>query len=102
MTWQQKAACLNSTEIHPDSFFPTLGVDGVFAKEFCVERCDVREECLTYALDANIRYGIWGGLDDDERQTLRRRMQRSATATKRAQDPEAQALLEASDDAVAS
>jgi WhiB family redox-sensing transcriptional regulator len=35
--------------------------------------CDVRAECLEYALLHDERFGIWGGLSERERRRLRRR-----------------------------
>ena len=43
------------------------------AKEMC-SRCPVTWECLQYAMDAPIEFGIWGGLTANERWHLRRRM----------------------------
>jgi WhiB family redox-sensing transcriptional regulator len=36
------------------------------AKAVCA-RCDVRPQCLAYALERRMPFGVWGGLDDDER-----------------------------------
>ncbi len=35
--------------------------------------CEVRVECLDYALANDERFGIWGGLSERERRRLRRR-----------------------------
>jgi len=35
--------------------------------------CDVRAECLEYALAHDERFGIWGGLSERERRRLKRR-----------------------------
>ena len=37
-------------------------------------RCPVREACLAYALDARELWGIWGGLDPEERLALVHRL----------------------------
>lgn len=42
------------------------------AKEVC-RTCQVRDSCLGFALDANMQYGVFGGLSEDERRDLRRR-----------------------------
>lgn len=42
------------------------------AKAVC-QRCPVRGPCLDYALRNSIRYGIWGGLNQEERARERRR-----------------------------
>jgi len=36
----------------------------------------VREECLEFALATNQDAGVWGGLTEDERRTLKRARQR--------------------------
>ena len=41
------------------------------AKSICAA-CPVRQRCLEYAIAADERYGIWGGLTKDERRTVRR------------------------------
>ena len=43
------------------------------AKAVC-RQCDVREECLQYAIDSNQEYGIWGGLTEEERRYMRREL----------------------------
>jgi WhiB family redox-sensing transcriptional regulator len=45
------------------------------AKAICAG-CTVRAQCLDYALDTNQEPGIWGGLTEDERRTLRRHHKR--------------------------
>lgn len=35
--------------------------------------CDVRDQCLEYALQNDERFGIWGGLSERERRKLKRR-----------------------------
>ena len=35
--------------------------------------CDVRSECLEYALANDERFGIWGGLSERERRKLKKR-----------------------------
>jgi WhiB family redox-sensing transcriptional regulator len=35
--------------------------------------CEVRSECLEYALAHDERFGIWGGLSERERRRLKRR-----------------------------
>jgi WhiB family redox-sensing transcriptional regulator len=41
------------------------------AKAVCAA-CPVREQCLAHAVAYDERYGIWGGLNQDERRHLRR------------------------------
>ena len=50
------------------------------AKLVC-DTCEVRDACLEWALDAKQDHGVWGGLTEDERRSLRRRNARQrATA----------------------
>jgi WhiB family redox-sensing transcriptional regulator len=40
------------------------------AKSVCAT-CPVQKECLEHAISVDERYGIWGGLNHDERRLLR-------------------------------
>ena len=40
--------------------------------------CEVRAECLEFALDTNQDSGIWGGLSEEERRVIRRQRARRA------------------------
>jgi WhiB family transcriptional regulator, redox-sensing transcriptional regulator len=77
MDWRGRAAC--STE-DPELFFPigTTGpaVDQADAAKRVCASCEVREECLEFALATNQDAGVWGGLTEDERRTLKRARQR--------------------------
>ena len=42
------------------------------AKRVCLT-CNVRGECLEYALAHDERFGIWGGLSERERRKLKKR-----------------------------
>ena len=46
------------------------------AKKICM-RCVVREQCLSWALEAGQDHGVWGGLSEDERRAIKRRAARS-------------------------
>lgn len=58
-------------ETDPEAFFPEKGGTPEPAKRVCA-RCEVRAECLAYALTHDERYGIWGGMTEHERRRLRR------------------------------
>ena len=56
----------------PEAFFPEKGGSTREAKKVCLS-CDVRGECLEYALPNDERFGIWGGLSERERRKLKKR-----------------------------
>jgi WhiB family redox-sensing transcriptional regulator len=64
--WVDQALC---AQTDPESFFPEKGGSTREAKRVCLT-CDVRAECLEYALDYDERFGIWGGLSERERRKL--------------------------------
>ena len=66
--WQERALC---AETDPEAFFPEKGGSTREAKKICTG-CEVRAECLEYALSNDERFGIWGGLSERERRRLRR------------------------------
>lgn len=67
--WQEQALC---AQTDPEAFFPEKGGSTREAKRVCAS-CDVRAECLDYALENDERFGIWGGLSERERRRIRRR-----------------------------
>lgn len=67
--WQERALC---AQTDPEAFFPEKGGSTREAKRVCVS-CEVRSECLEYALANDERFGIWGGLSERERRKLKRR-----------------------------
>ena len=50
------------------------------AKAIC-HTCPVIEPCLEFAMETNQKYGIWGGLTDKERASLKRRRARARRAS---------------------
>ncbi|MBV7364118.1 WhiB family transcriptional regulator [Actinomycetaceae bacterium TAE3-ERU4] len=68
LAWQELALC---AQTDPEAFFPEKGGSTREAKNVC-EMCDVRQECLEYALANDERFGIWGGLSERERRKLKR------------------------------
>lgn len=86
--WSEQAACRTAD---PELFFTADGERGsqarrdstTTAKAVCAT-CQVRAECLTYAISPGTRqdYGVWGGLDQDERASLVRRTNRRKEAVR--------------------
>ncbi len=67
--WQDLAECAHDAgEV---DFFPARGESVRDAKEVCA-RCSVRSECLEFALRLRVAHGVWGGLSERERRSLRR------------------------------
>jgi WhiB family redox-sensing transcriptional regulator len=69
LSWQSDALC---AQTDPEAFFPEKGGSTRDAKRICTT-CDVRDQCLEYALQNDERFGIWGGLSERERRKLKRR-----------------------------
>ena len=67
--WQDRALC---AQTDPEAFFPEKGGSTREAKRIC-QGCDVKGECLEYALAHDERFGIWGGLSERERRKLKKR-----------------------------
>jgi WhiB family redox-sensing transcriptional regulator len=73
-TWQRKAACRGPESalfFAPTQPEPRAERDAreARAKRIC-GACDVRAECLDYALRIKDPHGIWGGLNESERRSL--------------------------------
>ena len=71
--WRNRASCRDTD---PDLFFPVgtthLALPQIdWAKSVC-RACEVRTECLRYALETNQEAGVWGGTSEEERRKLRR------------------------------
>ncbi|EHY88772.1 Transcription factor WhiB [Saccharomonospora azurea NA-128] len=67
--WQERALC---AQTDPEAFFPEKGGSTREAKRIC-QVCEVRDDCLEYALAHDERFGIWGGLSERERRKLKKR-----------------------------
>ena len=68
LAWQDGAACKDTWD---DTWFPEKGASTRWAKRICGQ-CEVRSECLEYALASNEQWGVWGGLSERERRQIRR------------------------------
>jgi WhiB family redox-sensing transcriptional regulator len=68
LDWQDRALC---AQTDPEAFFPEKGGSTREAKKVC-RTCEVRAECLEYALEHDERFGIWGGLSERERRRIKR------------------------------
>jgi WhiB family redox-sensing transcriptional regulator len=77
--WARRALC---ADVDPEIFFPANGDPATEARQVC-GRCPVTAECLAYSLSNNEAYGIWGGLDPEERRSLNRTLRTRAAAGER-------------------
>jgi WhiB family transcriptional regulator, redox-sensing transcriptional regulator len=68
LAWQSDSLC---AQTDPEAFFPEKGGSTREAKRICAS-CEVKAQCLEYALGNDERFGIWGGLSERERRKLRR------------------------------
>ena len=69
-----RAACSTAD---PELFFPISSSGPAVhqakrAKAICA-RCEIRQACLDYAIDAGPIQGVWGGTTERERRLLRQR-----------------------------
>jgi len=69
--WSDRAACLSA---EPEQFFPVGGAaaaawETAVAKQVCAG-CVVIDDCRDYALATRQPFGVWGGLDEEERRSL--------------------------------
>ena len=77
--WHGRGLCTGEA---PDIFFPARGDPGTQARKICAA-CPVRRDCLEYAMEAD-EFGVWGGLDQQERRNLKRKKRRRAAANRTA------------------
>src|SRR3954469_15421360 len=71
LEWSDRAACLSA---EPEQFFPVGGAaaatwEAAMAKRVCAG-CEVVVECRDYALATSQPFGVWGGLDEEERRAM--------------------------------
>lgn len=70
--WEDQALCVGRLEL----FFPDTDEDGNEigptdeAREICAG-CPVKSDCLDYAIKNRVEYGIAGGMNHRERESLR-------------------------------
>lgn len=80
--WRHRAACRDED---PELFFP-VGNTGLAllqideAKSVC-RRCALMETCLSWALETGQDAGVWGGMAEDERKALKRKVARNRSKT---------------------
>jgi len=73
--WLDQARCRG---LDPEQFFVRGMAQARPALRIC-ERCVVKDECLSYALDNEIDFGVWGGLTERQRRAYARRLLATAS-----------------------
>jgi WhiB family redox-sensing transcriptional regulator len=86
LDWMNHAEC-RKPGVDPDLFHPIGNAGPAVAQVKKAKRvcgpCPVSDECLTHSLRGpgqQIEFGVWGGLDEHERQLEKRRRNRHLTA----------------------
>jgi len=72
--WRAAGACLSAD---PDLFFPIATTSGLAGRQITEARricagCQVRQQCLDFAMRTGETHGIWGGTTPEERISARR------------------------------
>ena len=68
LAWQDYSNCRGADA---DLFFPERGASTRKAKAIC-NACQVKVECLEFAIQQSEKFGIWGGLSERERRRIRK------------------------------
>jgi WhiB family redox-sensing transcriptional regulator len=81
MQWLNESRCLTED---PELFFPVgntgPAVDQIDQAKAVCRECGVSTQCLEYAIKENQDTGVWGGLSEDERKSLKRKYARARRA----------------------
>jgi WhiB family redox-sensing transcriptional regulator len=83
LDWVHRARCKDED---PELFFP-IGTTGPAAtqieqaKAICMQ-CEVRAQCLEWALATGQDAGVWGGMSEEERRAHRRARRRESASTR--------------------
>lgn len=72
--WRDYANCKG---MDPELFFPERGDSTREAKQVC-RGCEVRHDCLEFALESGEKHGILGGLSERERRRIRRQRRQNS------------------------
>jgi WhiB family redox-sensing transcriptional regulator len=68
--WQDHGLC---RKMDLDAFFPHQGGNALIraAQAVCNTPCLVKAECREFAMVNKIKFGVWGGLSENQREKLR-------------------------------
>lgn len=65
--WWKNAACKREPHFW---FFPEPGPGADHAAKAVCRGCEVRQDCLSFAIRHHEQHGVWGGLNAHERQRI--------------------------------
>lgn len=80
LEWQNDALC---AQTDPELFFPDKGGSTRPAKNIC-DACEVKDDCLAYAVKNDEKSGIWGGLSSRELNRYKKTGEKPGPRKKRA------------------
>lgn len=83
VSWMVDAECRG---MPADAFFVEPGSRKTKAAVEACSKCQVRAECLEYAIETNQEFGIWAGLAEVERRRYRKRLLAKRLAERRSQN----------------
>jgi WhiB family redox-sensing transcriptional regulator len=75
--WQHQGACVDKD---PESFFLESNMRGKQKRDreqtaiAVCNTCPVKQECLDHALKVPEMYGVWGGMTEEQRHVIARRL----------------------------
>ena len=69
--WRERGTCVNVTREQADWFFSVHPPTVAKAEAICT-KCNVRAQCLAYAMKDPTLVGVWGGTSARYRRRLRR------------------------------
>jgi WhiB family redox-sensing transcriptional regulator len=67
-SWRDQGRC---AEVDPMLFYPAKGESANPARMVCAG-CEVRDQCLEWALATDQRWGVWGGTTEHDRRKIKR------------------------------
>ena len=76
--WHRLGACWTGTGALTSLMYPEQGGDTDNLKAVCAT-CPVITECREYAITHHIKFGIWGGMSENQRRAERRRRREAGT-----------------------
>lgn len=78
-SFKKDAACKNAD---PAIFFPEAGANKVYKEAIAIcATCTVYKDCMRYAMNNQIPFGVWGGLTPKQRERNRQQILASLLET---------------------